>query len=290
MKSLSFVFSLVAAILLWQCSDSSDFQTENGLTYRFIQQNEAAPQPEVGNVLSLHFEYYYEPADSLLFSSNEIPGTFHIKLKPPSYEKGSIEAAMAKMHLGDSMECYIDAEKFYNQTRGETVLPAFITPGDQLLFRMKLLKIQTEEDFAQRQHTLHENQMKEEQQRLDNYLKIKGIETEPTLSGLYFIEEKAGTGKMAQPGKEVTVHYTGALLNGYEFDSSRERGEPFTFVLGRGDVIQGWDEGVSRMREGGRATLIIPSHLAYGKQGYEDIIAPYTTLIFDIELLSIEEN
>ncbi len=96
-----------------------------------------------------------------------------------------------------------------------------------------------------------------------------------------------GTGDEAQAGKSVTVHYVGTLLNGTKFDSSRDRGEPFTFNLGAGEVIEGWDLGVSGMKVGGKRVLTIPSELAYGPAGAPPVIGPNETLVFEVELLEV---
>ncbi len=107
-----------------------------------------------------------------------------------------------------------------------------------------------------------------------------------TESGLKYLEVVEGTGAMPQRGQQVTVHYTGTLEDGTQFDSSRGRG-PFTFTIGIGQVIKGWDEGVATMRVGGQRQLIIPPDLGYGARGAGRVIPPNATLIFDVELLRI---
>lgn len=99
---------------------------------------------------------------------------------------------------------------------------------------------------------------------------------------------KVGAGPTAEPGKHVTVHYTGWLAEGgKKFDSSRDRGKPFSFLLGGGDVIKGWDQGVVGMQVGGQRRLVIPQHLAYGRRGHTDLIPPRAALIFEVELLAV---
>jgi FKBP-type peptidyl-prolyl cis-trans isomerase len=108
-----------------------------------------------------------------------------------------------------------------------------------------------------------------------------------TPSGLRYIDRTIGTGDVAVVGKTTTVHYTGWLENGKKFDSSVDRGQPFSFPLGAGRVIKGWDEGVAGMKVGGKRTLTIPANLGYGARGAGGVIPPNATLIFDVELLGV---
>lgn len=108
-----------------------------------------------------------------------------------------------------------------------------------------------------------------------------------TPSGLKYVDQAVGTGEAAVAGKNVSVHYTGWLENGKKFDSSVDRGQPFSFPLGAGRVIKGWDEGVQGMKVGGKRKLTIPSDLGYGSRGAGGVIPPNATLIFDVELLGV---
>ena len=111
-------------------------------------------------------------------------------------------------------------------------------------------------------------------------------------SGLKYTDTTVGTGAEATKGKKVSVHYTGWLYNnatkGAKFDSSLDRGQPFSFGLGAGQVIRGWDEGVAGMKIGGKRTLIIPPELGYGARGAGGAIPPNATLMFDVELLKVD--
>jgi len=109
-----------------------------------------------------------------------------------------------------------------------------------------------------------------------------------TESGLMIANEVEGSGEQAVAGKTVSVHYTGRLMDGTVFDSSVERGEPIDFSLGGGMVIKGWDEGVAQLKVGGKATFIIPFHLAYGERGHPPVIPAKATLEFDVELVNIK--
>jgi peptidylprolyl isomerase len=115
----------------------------------------------------------------------------------------------------------------------------------------------------------------------------EGIEKKTTASGLSWFDIKVGDGDIPQKGTRVTVHYTGYFVDKRIFDSSVMKNKPFTFVLGTGQVIKGWDEGVASMRVGGKRKLIVPSHLGYGSSG-RGAIPPNSTLVFDVELLSVK--
>lgn len=116
-----------------------------------------------------------------------------------------------------------------------------------------------------------------------------------TINELETIDTVVGSGKEAIPGTNIRVHYTGWLYDptkpdghGAKFDSSVDRGEPFVFFLGGGQVIRGWDKGFAGMKVGGKRTLIIPSHMGYGERGAGGVIPPYATLLFDVELLQVQ--
>jgi len=116
--------------------------------------------------------------------------------------------------------------------------------------------------------------------------KVTGKATS-TPSGLEYWDIVVGTGATAVAGKPVKVHYTGWLTDGKKFDSSVDRGQPFGFALGAGQVIKGWDEGVAGMKVGGKRQLRIPPELGYGSRGAGGVIPPNATLIFDVELLEV---
>ena len=122
----------------------------------------------------------------------------------------------------------------------------------------------------------------------DTKVKAKFPTAQKTASGLYYIIEKAGTGATAKKGQTVVAHYTGTLWDGTKFDSSKDRGKPFEFAIGMGQVIPGWDEGFALFKVGSKGKLIIPSRLAYGDRGAGGVIQPGADLIFDVEMLGVK--
>lgn len=114
------------------------------------------------------------------------------------------------------------------------------------------------------------------------------MSTVTTASGLKYDDLRLGRGATARFGSDVVVHYVGWLTDGNQFDSSRDRNEPFGFALGQGNVIAGWEEGVAGMRVGGLRRLVVPPELGYGAWGAGDIISPDATLVFEVELLAAD--
>ncbi len=217
--------------------------------------------------------------------------------EPIEYEFGrkfdteGLEEAVGMMRKGGKANLIVPSKiAFGAQQRGQV-----IEPYSTLLYEVELVDIRNkaaydkEQEAKRNQQQAEQNQMEgQEDVLLQKYLKENDITAKPLESGLIYIEQKKGTGPQAVPGVNVKVHYTGKLLDGTVFDSSVERGEPFGFVLGQGRVIKGWDEGIALMREGGKATLIIPSSLGYGSRGAGNRIPPFSTLVFDVELVSVE--
>ena len=129
---------------------------------------------------------------------------------------------------------------------------------------------------------------KEEAENQATIIKEKWPNAIKTASGLMYVITKEGEGPTPKKGQKIKAHYTGTLLNGKKFDSSRDRGKPFAFPVGMGKVIRGWDEGFLAMRKGEKRILIIPHTLAYGERGRHPTIPPRATLVFDIELIEFE--
>jgi peptidylprolyl isomerase len=170
-----------------------------------------------------------------------------------------------------------------------------VAPYTSLIYELEMVDFKTKAAYDAEQEAIRKKAEAEknmasldEASERASYIKKNNITAKPTASGLYYIETKAGSGEQAASGKTVKVHYTGTLLNGQKFDSSVDRGEPIEFVLGQGQVIQGWDEGIAMMKEGGKARLVIPSNIAYGPQGRMPTIPPSATLVFEVELIDVK--
>jgi len=268
-------------------------ETESGLQYKFHTKSKEDPAG-VGSILRLDMTYGLQ--DSVIFDSRMSPVPMYLELLDPEYP-GDIYEGLAMMSPGDSATFVLDAVDFFLNTAGMAHIPDIIVPGDLLYFNIRLHKSMDEDGFMEDQQEMAEKQLQEmERQEMEEdgilrqYVLDENITVEPRESGLYYIEVEAGDGDRVTPGSTVSVHYEGRLLDGTVFDSSYERGEPFQFQVGLGRVIPGWDEGLTQMHVGGKARLIIPSHIGYGDRGAGDLIPPFSTLVFDVEVLEVTEQ
>jgi FKBP-type peptidyl-prolyl cis-trans isomerase FkpA len=210
---------------------------------------------------------------------------FGKKFDTPGFEEG-----VSKMLKGGKSTLIVPSKIAFGETGRGTMVPPYAT----VIYDVDIVDIQSKADHEKQvaekkkaETAKLETNKNQEKAMRDKYLTEHKITAKPTASGLYYVEKVKGTGTRAAAGKKVKVHYTGTLLDGTKFDSSRDRNEPFEFELGKGQVIKGWDEGIAMMNVGGKATLIIPSSIAYGERDMGKI-APYSTLVFDVELLDVK--
>lgn len=258
------------------CNDYKGFKkTESGLYYRFHTQNANGNVPQSGDVVTLFIEVRTDN-DSVIQSGREI----QTMMQPAKFE-GDIYEGLQLMHLGDSATFIIPA-KAYFETYNYGNVPAFVKKKSMLRITACIHNIQTFEEYKAQQV---QEVLAKEKELIQNYLESKNLQVEPTESGLYYIETRAGKGKHPEKGMDCTVHYRGTLFDGTVFDASYDRNKPFTFTLGKGQVIAGWDEGIALMKKGGKATLLLPSAIAYGERGAGEHIPPFTPLVFEVELI-----
>jgi len=299
MRRLKFIALITFLAVVTACNKNpiDDYQkTESGLLYKFYRQNSDAKKPSIGEFAHMEISYYTDK-DSLLFSTKKYGSKFVIKVEEPAY-KGDIMEGIKMMAVGDSASFLVTADSFYVYNVGG-MLPSDITPGSKIRFEIRLDRIQTFEELENEKREKARKQAEKEKQAIEKYLSENKITAQPLESGLVIIEHVKGKGKKPQNGQMVKVNYTGKLLNGKVFDTNIEADaraagiynpnrpyKPFEFRLGAGQVIRGWDEGIAQLSLGSKATLIIPSNMAYGPEDM-GIIPPNSILIFDVELVEI---
>lgn len=257
--------------------------TKSGVEINFIA-NGNGNTPKHGDIISLNMTYVSEERQ-MLFDTRAIGAPVQIRFDTSQWQYGGmLYDVLELLEIGDSVQFEIPAENLFEVSfQGE--LPDSIKAGSDIKFNVGF-------ESAVPEHILTEKRVEErsivEAEILDNYLKESGIEAEKTVSGLRYVILKEGKGPIPQAGEEVLVHYRGMLLDGTLFDTS-EGHAPFQFHLGYGRVIKGWDEGIALMKKGSKATLFIPSSLAYGELGAGRDIGPNAILKFDVELVDIKQ-
>jgi FKBP-type peptidyl-prolyl cis-trans isomerase len=292
MKQLTkLIFALVAVAALGvACSKYPGFKKDvTGFYYKYYEINKDSLQPVTGDVVEM--VYTLRTKDSVLLDHVPL-----MDIVSESLFKGDIYDALRTMHLGDSATFIMNADTFFHYFWGQP----FPYDKKDLYFDLKLKNITPKEEYerqqavqAQMYEAMIEELRLEEEDLIQDYIATHKIKAKATENGLYLQKNSVGKGKAIKSGATVKVHYTGKLLDGSVFDSSLERGEPIMLVVGSGQVIPGWEEALLLMKGGDRATVIVPSKMAYGRRGFrgergETIIPPYTPLLFEMEVVSVE--
>ncbi|MVM40341.1 peptidylprolyl isomerase [Spirosoma sp. HMF3257] len=273
------------------CGKNRQQVTENGLKYTIHEQSEGTRKGKVGDILTLHLTLMNNK-DSVLRDTHKEGAPFQMLLQVPPF-KGSYEEGLTMLGKGDSATFYVSADSLF--TRAMQPLPPGVQKGTDIGIAVKVVNVQTEDEYKKTQAADMEKQKGIDAKVIENYIAKNGMtgKAQKTESGVYYIVTQPGSGPTPQKGEVVQVHYTGKLLDGKVFDSSRTNpqagGKPAQFQLGVGMVIPGWEEGVSKLHKGEKATLIIPSTLAYGPRGNQAIPAN-SVLLFDIELIDIQKG
>ena len=277
-KLILFGIAATLFLSLGACSKYKGFKkAKSGLYYQFHVQNDTADQPMTGDLVGVLMSL--RAGDSLLFPM--MPN----EMVMDSLYEGDIFEAIRMMHVGDSATFILDGKQFFEKVMNPAQEYEF---GEEPLYLDVMLygvmkKAEFEKAKAEFEAQLDDRKVKEVEE-IDEYLQ-KHPGMKQNQAGVYVKNVKKGNGAKVEPLQTVKVHYTGRFTDGTVFDSSVERGEPFSFTVGSGQVIPGWDATVSEMKVGDKVTVLIPSSMAYGegRQG----IPPYSPLEFDIELLEI---
>jgi FKBP-type peptidyl-prolyl cis-trans isomerase len=287
MKNLTKLMIVLVAIatLGVACSKYPGFKKDKqGFYYKFHIVNKSEAQPQMGDIVDMTFGM--RTVDTVFFEDAPLSEKIIESLYP-----GDIFAAIQKMHLGDSATFIMNGDDFFQNFWGQE----FPYDNKDLYFDIKLNNILPKEEYeamqaerAQQYEVMIEKFRVSEDSLINDYVTKNKIKVTPTADGLYFMKTVSGSGKVIKTGSKVAVHYTGKLIDGSVFDSSIESGTPYEVTVGQGQVSPGWEKALLLMRGGDKATVLIPSKLAYGSRGADYVIPPYTPLIFDMEIVSVE--
>ncbi len=295
------VLAMACISLFAACNKNNFKKTDNGLLYRFETVNNEGDQPQIGDVLVVELTWRLD--STVLFSNVGKPDRL-MQVRPDMF-KGDINEGLLMMHMGDKATFAIPADSIAKFMQPNQMPPSFQQGTDQkYYYEISLVDIVTREELEQEQANFVEEMNKrqaEEPALIAQYIKDNNITVKPTASGLYVIVRKKGNGPKVEAGKDVSIDYTGRLLDGTVFDSSREadaleaglvqqgrKYEPLSYKVGAQPLIKGWDEGVMGQTEGSEITLVIPSEIAYGSRGSGKDILPFTPLVFDLTILEVK--
>jgi FKBP-type peptidyl-prolyl cis-trans isomerase len=261
-------------------------KTKSGLEYRYIISNRNKKQAKIGDIVHIDMEYRTDN-DSVIFNSKSVDNDFKMHLLPPSHLGGSIEEAFLMMMEGDSAIFRIDAVNFLTKTQKKINIPEYVKDGDKFTFYIKMNKIVEDKDFIKEISDTYKHYIEQEKSLIERFAIGMDFDRSVTKSGLNIFSINKGNGSKAKSGNTVTIDYTASFIDGTVFDSTIERNEPFEFIIGSKEVIEGLEEGVEIMNVGDHNIFVIPFRLAYGSNKH-GIIPPFSTLIFEVKLRNVE--
>ncbi len=304
-----FTLALVAGTLALTSCGKKTAETSDGIKYTYIEEGDQAPKD--GEFVIYNFSMRNDEDSTIVDSYVDRTPQYYQFVDSLMAQEVGVGEIIRVLKNGDSIVVNLTAAQLYSNGMG---IPPFMQEDDQLQISigvLAVLKDQTELSDWMRKFNEESARIEEENSKvtfqkdvktIDAFLAEKGLEpTVITESGVRVVIEQAGTGENAQAGQEVSVNYFGTLLDGAVFDTNdaekaKENNvfmegrnyEPFTFQLGAGMVIKGWDEGLAALNKGAKAKLYIPSTLAYGSRARSEVIKANSILVFDVELLEIK--
>jgi FKBP-type peptidyl-prolyl cis-trans isomerase FkpA len=287
MKSrfLKLIIAIVVVGMSLSCESEDFLVSEDGYEYKYITKGEGET-PKDGEIVVYHLMYMNEK-DSVIFeSTTEQPAV--IPCNMAQWESmGPLYKAFKIIKEGDSILIKIPTKTLFAESFKAAIPPSLDSAGT-ITFCIGASKINTQEEMEAEALEASKGQLNNDIELIENFLKENNIIAQSTESGLRYVINTEGAGDHPQPGQNVSVHYTGTLMDGTKFDSSFDRNEPLSFPIGQRQVIQGWDEGIALLKKGGKGTLYIPSPLAYGPRGAGGAIGPNSVLKFEVELVDIQ--
>lgn len=280
----------MATILLGaaSCKSNGGFKkTKDGVEYNIVKDEPGTPA-KIGDIIQCH--YIIKVGDSVMIDSRKMnngePLEMPLQQNPGANKAADPTEVFTMLSAGDSVVIRTEIDSMARKQL------TFAKPEDKIEFQFKMVSVKTKEQYEADLKAKSAAQTETDDKILTEYFAKNGITAQKTANGLYYVVTKPGTGANAEAGKTVKVNYTGKTIDGTVFDSNLDpqfqHVEPLEFTLGQRQVIAGWDEGLALLNKGAKATLYIPSPLAYGAQSPNPKIPANGILIFDVELLDIK--
>lgn len=274
------LFAALLALCCFGCQKEKKLKTPDGIEY--IQHTDLGnKKPNPGDYVYFHAQI--RDGERVIRSSRQdgVDPVMQIPVsEEPGREPSPVESVLKLIGIGDSVTVLIELDSLQQQQMG-------FTEGNIMYYDVVVTSIETEEERQARFDVVRKREPEIAGKVSATIQQYNGgqlaSEIKTTESGLKYIIHEEGSGDLPAPGNNVSVHYYGSLTNGTMFDNSFSRGEPISFPLGMGRVIQGWDEGIALLKPGGKATLFIPGNLGYGEQGSPPNIPPNAELVFYVE-------
>ena len=277
---------LSATLFLASCSESKFpgySKTVDGLYYKFHQQNNSAPKPQLTDFLKLDMACYLH--DTLYYDFRNASNGVYSQLSESKFS-GDLQKAYSLLHVGDSASFYVKADSLALLYYDQDPAAVGLTSDDYFRYEVKLLEVKTEEEFRSDIERMNQQMIEASQAELTAYIQHENIKVNPYESGIYIISMEKGKGRCPVQGEKVEIDFAAYLLNGKEVASTFDRDEKFSFVLGANYVIPGWEAVLPKMHLGERVKAIIPFEMAYGEQQVGEVPA-YSNMVYDIKLLKI---
>lgn len=272
------ILATVAATFLFGACNKFE-KTESGVEYRIVEQDESTREVKSGDMLLIHMVGKTQSNDSSIFDSYKSNKPFYIPADEPT-----LKEVFMMLHKGDSAMFKVNADSLY-QKSFQQARPAGIKEGEILTFNVRVLDIYNQQELQQEIERKNQEFAVKDSIDLNNTLSnLK--DAQKTSGGITYVVKQQGKGKGVKKGDKVTVSYRGQLLDGFVFDETKPEKPDFTFTVGMGQVIQGWDEILTYMKEGDEFEVYIPWQMAYGPRGTGPI-PPYSSLNFNIKLIKV---
>lgn len=261
--------------------------SRNGLQYKILN-DAAGPAAAVGQFVQFSSTLRTLNGD-LVFSTNQANRPTYGMVAQPRH-KGDPMEVLQMVGAGDSVSVIIPESEFF---KGNAPLPATVKKGDNIRMDIRVFNVYTAEQYnSEVVPRMDAEKYAGETKQMDDYIAAQGWTAVTLPSGLKVVVDKQGNGTPVTDGAQITVNYTGRLLNGTVFDSNVlpefNHVQPLELTVGRGMVIKGWDEGLKNFNLGGKGKLVIPARLGYGEQGSGAKIPPNSVLVFDVEIISVK--
>lgn len=258
-------------------------EADNGVLVKFTTENANGKAAEPGQIFFGKITMRYN--DSVINATEKsVPLGM---AQPQSGQRFNIGDNLSLLHEGDVVTFAVSADSIAVLSGGPQSMPPFFKAGngDFFFYDVVIEKVLTSEEFGLMRQAENEQARTADSVAFAQYIADNNITVKPTKNGVYVVTKEAGNGAKAKDGSKIKVHYTGKLLNGTVFDSSEGR-DPIELTLGKHEVISGWEEGLTGLAQGTKATLVIPHSQAYGERANGPIPA-CSSLVFDVELVEV---